>query len=187
MTSMWAGRTVRLRAVEPGDWEKFREFEQDTDIQRNGWRVQLPQSEEAAKASAKERSIEKPKAGEESFSLAIESLDEGALVGSVSTHHIDLPAGRFSYGVGLGPQYHRRGYASDAVRLLLAFMFRERRFHKCESAAWSFNEASVAFHLSFGFREEGRLRDHDFANGQYYDEVLFGMTADEYAKLHPLS
>ncbi|WP_329319992.1 GNAT family N-acetyltransferase [Streptomyces sp. NBC_01262] len=186
MNSMWVGRTVRLRAVEPEDWELFRSFELDSDVQRNGWRVQPPQSAEAAKAWAKERTAE-PKAGEEGFTLAIESLDEGVLVGSVSTHHVALPCGRFDYGIALGPEHHRRGYASDAVRLLLAFMFRERRFHKCEASAWSFNDASIAFHLNFGFTQEGRLRDHDYANGQYHDEVLFGMTAEEFAKLYPVS
>jgi RimJ/RimL family protein N-acetyltransferase len=184
---MWVGRAVRLRGIEPEDWELFRSFELDSDVQRNGWRVQPPQSAEAAKDWVKERSAENPKAGEEGFTLAIESLDEGVLVGSISTHHVVLPAGRFEYGVALGPEHHRRGYASDAVRLLLAFMFRERRFHKCEASAWSFNAASVAFHLNFGFTEEGRQRDHDYAMGQYHDEVLFGMTAEEFAKLYPVS
>jgi RimJ/RimL family protein N-acetyltransferase len=116
MTSMWVGRVVRLRGIEPEDWERFRSFELDSDWQRNGWQVQLPQSAEAAKAWAKERSTEKPKAGEEGFSLAIESLDEGVLVGTISTHHVALPCGRFDYGIALGPEHHRRGYASDAVR-----------------------------------------------------------------------
>ncbi|MFE2429911.1 GNAT family N-acetyltransferase [Streptomyces sp. NPDC059373] len=185
MTSMWTGQRVRLRGIEPEDWEQFREFDADSDIQRKGFVVLPPRSDEVHKARAKESAETQHKADDYEFVLAVESLDEGVLVGSISTHHVDIRAGRFEYGIGLGGQYHRRGYASDAVRILLAFMFRERRFHKCEAAAWSFNAPSIAFHLGFGFREEGRLREHDFADGRYYDEVLFGMTAEEFAKLYP--
>lgn len=182
---MWTGQRVRLRAIEPGDWERFREFDEDTDVQRDGWMVQPPRSDEGYKAWAKERATAERKPGDDAFALGVESLEEGLLVGEVSTHGVDLPAGRFAYGIALGPRYHRRGYGSEAVRLLLAFMFHERRFHKCEATAWSFNTGSIAFHRGLGFREEGRLRDHDFANGRYWDEVLFGMTAQEFDKLHP--
>jgi RimJ/RimL family protein N-acetyltransferase len=183
MASIWTGKRVRLRAVEPEDWEQLRRFDEDSVAQRNGHRVLAPRSAEAQREWVREKALAKPEA--DTFMLAVESLDEGVVVGIVSTHHTDLAAGRFSYGIALGADYHRRGYASEAVRLVLAFMFRERRYHKCESGAWSFNAASIAYHRAFGFTEEGRLRDHDFADGQYYDEVLFGMTAEEFTKLYP--
>jgi RimJ/RimL family protein N-acetyltransferase len=180
---MWTGRRVRLRGIEPEDWEEFGKFDQDTESQRKAYIVFPPRSAEAQKAWAKECAESKP--DNDTVRLAVESLDEGVLTGLISTHNVDARAGRFSYGIALGAEHHRRGYATDAVRLLLTFMFRERRFHKCEAGAWSFNSASIAFHRSFGFTEEGRLRDHDFADGRYYDEVLFGMTAEEFAELYP--
>jgi RimJ/RimL family protein N-acetyltransferase len=183
MTSVWTGKRVRLRAVEPEDWEHFWRFDEDSAAQRNGNMVLPPRSAEAQREWAKERALAKPEA--DTFVLAVESLDEGALIGSVSTHTTSIEAGRFGYGIALGGDYRRQGYASEAVRLVLAFMFRERRYHKCEAEAWSFNSASLAFHLAFGFTEEGRRRDHAFADGNYYDQVLFGMTAEEFAELYP--
>jgi RimJ/RimL family protein N-acetyltransferase len=117
--------------------------------------------------------------------LAIESLADGRLAGMTSTHEVDHRVGRFSYGIVLGSEFHRRGYASEAVRMLLGFMFGERRFHKCESSVVAFNEASIALHRGLGFQEEGRLRDHEFLTGRHHDVVLFGMTATEFAARHP--
>ena len=99
----------------------------------------------------------------------------------MTTSLVDHRAGRFMYGVSLGDEYKRRGYAMEAVRLLLTFMFGERRFHKCEASVWAFNEPFLALHRKFGFSEEGRLKDHEFFAGSRHDVVLFGMTAPEFA------
>jgi RimJ/RimL family protein N-acetyltransferase len=42
------------------------------------------------------------------------------------------------------------------------------------------NEASIRLHEKLGFIEEGRIRRNSFQNGQYLDDVLFGMTREEF-------
>ena len=103
----------------------------------------------------------------------------------MTTSEVDHRAGRFSYGVAIGTGHKGRGLATEAVRLLLSFMFGERRFHKCGASVWAFNDASIALHRKLGFTEEGRLREHEFFAGRHHDVVLFGMTAAEFAERHP--
>jgi RimJ/RimL family protein N-acetyltransferase len=38
-------------------------------------------------------------------------------------------------------------------------------------------------HEKLGFIEEGRIRRNSFFNGKYQDEVLFGMTREEFDEL----
>jgi RimJ/RimL family protein N-acetyltransferase len=183
MTNVWTGRLIRLRAVEPEDWQSFHEFDQDSAIQRAADMIRPPWSAARTREWAEKAALKTVE--NDAVWLAVESLEDGAVAGMTSTHEIDHRSGRFSYGIALGTAFHRRGYASEAVRLLLAFMFGERRFHKCESQVVAFNEASIALHRGLGFQEEGRLRDHEFLMGRHHDTVLFGMTAAEFTARHP--
>lgn len=184
MTSIWQGKRVRLRQVEPDDWETYRRFDEDSWNQRASDRISPPRSAEGQREWAREQARQDLAAGP--LRLAVESLDEGVVVGGISTHGEDASAGRFSYGIALGAEYHRRGYASDALRILLTYMFGERRFHKCEAGVYDFNAPSLAFHRAFGFAEEGRLRESQFFAGRHHDVFLFGMTAPEFTRRHPL-
>ena len=83
--------------------------------------------------------------------------------------------------MALGEQYRRQGYASEAITLLLRYFFQELRYQKVTAHVYSFNEPSIKLHEKLGFQQEGRLRRMVYTNGQFFDEVLFGMTAEEFA------
>ncbi|SPL97323.1 putative acetyltransferase [[Actinomadura] parvosata subsp. kistnae] len=174
------GERVRLRGREPEDWEAFHAFEEDSDAIRNGWRLAPPTSVARMKKELAESAEEEPDLDE--FSLVIASKHDNAPVGSLNTHQVDRVHGTFAYGISVGTPHHRKGYASEAVVLLLRYMFFERRFQKAEAWVYGSNEASLALHRRLGFVEEGRRRRSHFANGRYDDEVLFGMTVEEYTE-----
>lgn len=111
--------------------------------------------------------------------FAIENL-EGVHVGGISYHSRDRKNGTFSFGVVINREHRRKGYAEDAVHILLRYGFRERRYQKCNSACVHTNEASIRLHHRLGFVEEGRRRRQVFFNGQYHDDVLFGLTREEF-------
>ncbi|TMR14858.1 GNAT family N-acetyltransferase [Nonomuraea turkmeniaca] len=180
MTSAWVGERVRLRATEPEDWEAFYAFEEDSDAVRSGWRLHPPTSAARAKKWAAEHAEKDPDLDE--FRLVIATKDDNAPVGSINTHQVDRDAGTFAYGIAVGTPHHRKGYAGDAIVILLRYMFFERRFQKAEAWVYSSNDASLTLHRRLGFVEEGRRRRSHYANGRYEDEVLFGMTIEEYTE-----
>jgi len=73
-----------------------------------------------------------------------------------------------------------RGSGRALGRAALAHAFGELGLHKVCGQALAFNERSVRFHLSLGFREEGRLRDQHFDGRDYHDVVCFGLLAHEW-------
>ncbi|GAA3603401.1 hypothetical protein GCM10022419_104830 [Nonomuraea rosea] len=182
MTSAWVGERVRLRATEPEDWEAFHSFEEDSDAVRNSWRLHPPSSAAYAKKRAAEEAERQPDL--DAPELVIATKDDNAPVGSIVAHHTDRDHGTFCYGISIGTAHHRKGYASDAIVLLLRFMFFERRYQKAEAWVYSSNDASLALHRRLGFVEEGRRRRSRYANGRYDDEFLFGMTIEEFTELY---
>ena len=178
MGSLWAGTRVRLRGVEPEDWEAFRRFDEHTDDMRALDRVHPPRSRAGYRQWAADRAVEAPQGDD--FRLVIATTADDAAVGMINTVDANPRTGRFEYGIGIGREHQRHGYAREAITILLRFMFTERRYHKCEVSVYAYNTASLALHRGLGFTDEGRLRDHEYGNGAYHDLVLMGMTRAEY-------
>ncbi|MFG3288989.1 GNAT family N-acetyltransferase [Streptomyces sp. NPDC048179] len=180
MESSWTGHGVRLRAVEPDDWTALMGLAADDG--RRGSRPELPRSAESHRARAKEQAV----AGgdDDRFRLAVEATATGVLVGTVGSHRTGRRSGWFEVDVEIGSDHRRKGYALEAVALLVRFMFAERRYHKCLAAVLAQNEASLGLFRRLGFTEEGRLREHVFLAGRHHDLVMMGLLADEFDQRH---
>ncbi|MFI8438499.1 GNAT family N-acetyltransferase [Streptomyces sp. NPDC079020] len=182
MKDMWTGEKVRLRGVEPEDWEGFRDLARNTLDARDADLVEPPRSDAGFRSWTAERAGRPP--GGESFRLVVESLEDHAFAGSVTVGETDHRAGRFRTGIEIGRGHRRRGYAAEATVLLLTYMFAEQRCNKCEVEVRAFNDASLALYRGLGFVEEGRLRQHEFFAGAHHDVVLLGITAAEHWAAH---
>ncbi len=175
--SAWQGKLIRLRAVEPEDWEQFFKWDQDTEFARYGYRVELPGSREQSRKWTQELATAAVKNDE--FRWVIETLD-GEFAGTINTHTCRPRVGTFRYGVGIRREHWRKGYATEVIRLVLTYFFHELRYQKVNVEVYEFNTASLELHRKLGFREEGRLRRTVYTGGQYYDEFLLGMTREEF-------
>lgn len=111
--------------------------------------------------------------------FTIETLDEKP-VGGINIHSKDEKNGTFSFGIRINRNHRRKGYGSEALRILLRYGFYELRFQKCNSGCVHINEGSIWLHKSVGFVEEGRQRRTIYTNGQYYAHILFGLTREEF-------
>jgi RimJ/RimL family protein N-acetyltransferase len=177
----WQGDRVRLRPLRLDDAEAAFIASLDSpsrQVLQLG--VELPTSVEAQRASL-EKLVDCKEAGGV-IVFAIESL-AGEHVGGLSLHSQDKKNGIFSFGVVIDRPHRRRGYAADAIQILLRYGFRERRYQKCNSGCVHTNEASILLHKALGFTEEGRVRRRWFFDGQYHDDVLFGLTVEEFEAL----
>jgi RimJ/RimL family protein N-acetyltransferase len=178
MTNIFEGKLVRLRAVEPSDWENHAQWDRDTEMSRHLYEIPFPQSTTSTKQWA-ERESQRKETPSDNYHFQIETLD-GVQVGSIASHDCDLRNGTFSYGLATIAQYQRKGYASEATRLLLHYFFQERRYQKCNASVYSFNEPSQKLHESLGFTLEGRIRRMIYTNGDFHDELIYGITKEEF-------
>jgi RimJ/RimL family protein N-acetyltransferase len=105
-------------------------------------------------------------------------------VGSIDTHHCNPRTGTFSYGIDIIPGQQRNGYAREAILLVLKYYFEELRYQKATVPVHGDNEASMRLHEKMGFQKEGVHRRMIFTRGQYYDELWYGMTAEEFQKVY---
>ena len=177
--NIWTGKLVRLRAVEPGDWEFFHSLDLDSDAARSAYEVPFPRSVEGSKKWAADTAMAAP--NQDRYRWVIETL-EGTPVGTIDTHSVHPEDGRFQYGISISGDQRQRGYASEAITILLRFMFTERRYQKANATVYAFNQRSKRLHEKLGFVLEGRLRRVHYAGGEYHDVFLFGMTREEFTE-----
>ena len=83
-------------------------------------------------------------------------------------------------GVFVVPEYQGEGYGTEAVSLLIDYVFQV--YHHPAVGSWSYasNEASRGLLESLGFTQEGRLRDDLYWNGQYRDRIQYGLRREEW-------
>lgn len=173
----WQGKEVRLRAIEPSDWELFHKWDQDSDRTRDIGFLIPPTSTTLTKAWVEEQSRKRLEKDE--YFWVIENAD-GEAVGSIDTHDCRPRNGTFSYGIAVAAEHRRRGCASEAIRLVLRYYFDELRYQKVTSQVHSDNTASIGLHENLGFVKEGVIRRMIYSKGQFLDEIWFGMTAEEF-------
>ncbi len=175
---MWHGELVRLRAIEPDDLPVFRRegVADADDSQLFDDRRYRP----LTVATHGARMTRTPSEDSDDLTLAIESVDGDELVGSLSANHCDRRTGVFEVGFGIFTAHRRRGYVSEAVQILMRYYFEELRYQKANTIVNAFNGPSLALHRHFGFVKEGRRRRVGFSGGEHFDDILFGMTVEEF-------
>jgi RimJ/RimL family protein N-acetyltransferase len=182
-TNIWRGEKVRLRPVEQKDLDAIiaSTEEPDTEADRYENYIHFPLSktqdrDQLAKLGEKR--------DDDTLFCMVEDL-EGNHVGYLNTFDVNRRNGAFKYGILIKRPYWGKGYAPDAIKILLRYYFRELRYQKCTVLIYSFNQRSIHLHEKLGFQYEGRLRRMLFTNGNYYDEIYYGITAEEFDEIEP--
>lgn len=74
----------------------------------------------------------------------------------------------------------RKGYATEAVQLLIDNLFENRALNRLEITTDCRNLASERIAIKCGFQREGTLRGHVFSRGAYMDSTLYGLLRSDW-------
>jgi len=112
------------------------------------------------------------------YYLAVAEPMADTLVGFCRLELSGVRAAKLGYAV-LADHWNC-GYATSAVGEMLRFAFGELDLHRVSAAIGPENKASIAVVQTFGFKNEGRIRDHVFTNGAWRDSLLYSLLAHEW-------
>lgn len=173
----WKDELIRLRQPKEDDWQFMcQSFYRSEDRFMFNSEIELPLDTEGFQ----NRWIEHMQNQSNYLPFAILDKNEKH-VGIANIFGIDERHGCFGpIGVQINFEDRGKGYALSALRILGNYMFRERRMHKWESGCTRGNTSSEQLHMKLGFIQEGLRRENTYHDGKYWDEILFGMTRDEF-------
>jgi len=174
----WQNDLVRLRAMQPEDWEERYVNRFDSKSRKLlQAQIELPPTIKEEKENTEKLSNFNTETGRTMF--VIETLD-GATVGSINIKGINERNGTFSIGIQINMEWRGKGYATAAMQILLRYAFFERRLNKYNGFCLEGNVASIALHKKLGCIQEGIRRQQIYSDGRYWGEILFGLTKDEF-------
>ena len=177
---MLKGERLILRAWERDDLPRLHEFNNDLEVELlGGGDAPKPQSRERIQMWFEEREKSDKPRPSELGNFVIEA--DGKVIGTCGLWHYSATASNCFLGIGIGDrEYWGKHYGREAIGLLLDYAFRVHNLNRVCLDTSSANERALRCYRACGFVEEGRLRRHDWNNGQYVDRVYMGILREEY-------
>lgn len=117
---------------------------------------------------------------EDYYRWAIIEDKSGICIGQIAIFLVDNKNHFCEIEYALGSKFHRKGYATEAVKAILDFSFNQINFHKIQVCHKESNIASQGVIRKCDFTYEGTLRDFFFMDGKYVDRLYYSILEDEY-------
>lgn len=105
------------------------------------------------------------------------------IIGISSLVNIDWRNSHAWHGLVLGDPSHRgKGYAVDAIMATMRYAFDELNLERLDGSMIEYNHHSLATYCGkkLGWKEEGRRRNYFFRKGRYWDQIVVGVTKQDY-------
>ena len=112
--------------------------------------------------------------------LALELKEGGAHIGDVVIKVLAEDPKQAEVGFTLAPEHQGRGYATEALRGLLAIAFDALGLHRVIAITDALNAPAAALLERVGFRKEAHLIENIFFKGAWGDEFQFAMLGREW-------
>lgn len=118
------------------------------------------------------------------YDWSVIDCESGRMIGTCGFTKIDTANNCAEIGYVLNPDFHRRGFGSEAVKRILKFGFEELGLNRIEARFMQGNEASLALMRSVGMTFEGYMRDLMYVKGGYKTVGVSSILRSEYEKIY---
>lgn len=174
---MYEGQKVRLREYRREDIPLRLEYINDPEV--GGYLT--PDVPYPMTLHEEEKWFESLTAVSDTYRFAIETLEDHKFIGGCSIIGVDWKNSVATIGIFIGSKDHRsKGYGTDAMKVLLNFIFMQMDINKVRLIVYSYNIAAIKCYERCGFRVEGVLRQEIYKDGKRYDKIAMGILKEEY-------
>ncbi len=165
------GKHVFLRAVELSDVDVLFQLENDPSI----WSLSetiMPFSRFAIEQYVMNSSTQDVFTAKQLRLIVCENTGKN-IVGTVDIYDFNPMHQRAGVGILILEPYRRKGYASEALQLLMHYAFSVLQLHQLYANISADNTASIALFRQIGFEQTGRRKAWHKKNKNRIDELFF--------------
>ena len=174
-----AGDRVVLRRFRLDDLPEFVAYRSCAQVARfQSWDTPYPREE--GERFIRQQLHEHPDTAGEWFQFAVALRPAGRLIGDCAAKPDAEDPRQCEIGFTIATEHQGHGYATEAARLLVGYLFTARGKHRITANCDARNAASAAVLEKLGMRREGHLRKSTWAKGEWTDDLLYGLLHDEW-------
>jgi RimJ/RimL family protein N-acetyltransferase len=174
-------RTPRLdlRPFEVGDLDAFLAYRGREDVARYLLGPALDRTsgtielQKALAATALEREGDH-------LDLAMVRRDTGEMIGDVLLMYRSVEHAMAELGFSVHPDHHGQGFAREAGEAMLRVAFEDLGLHRVTGRCHADNHASSGLMRRLGMRQEAHFVRNEKVKGEWCDELVFALLADEW-------
>jgi RimJ/RimL family protein N-acetyltransferase len=170
------GKNIRLKLGDKEDLDFFVDFWNNLDYYGD----YEPIMEQMTKAEAERRFADTSKKA----TFIIQKKD-GTNIGLIV--YFGQSAGSITIGYAIEPSEQGKGYGTEALQLMVDYLFLGKEIHRVQANTDPENKASQHILEKVGFKKEGVSRRSSFVRGQWRDEGLYSILREEWKEPKTLS
>jgi RimJ/RimL family protein N-acetyltransferase len=175
---MLYGNRIRLRGDERNDLPKFVNWLNDPEVRRY-LSMNLPISQ-AAEENWFENMLKLPPE-EQSLGIEIEDGDGWELIGNCGIFDINWRSRSAEVGLFIGEKSRwNKGYGTEVMRVLLHHGFETLNLNRIFLRVDADNSGGIRAYEKASFIQEARLRQADFRDGKYRDELIMSVLRSDW-------
>jgi RimJ/RimL family protein N-acetyltransferase len=180
-------RTERLdlRPFAAGDFDAVLDLRSRPDVAR--YQLTEPRGPDQVRTFLRKATADTvlEEAGQQ-INLAVVLRETGELVGDVVLIWRSAENAMAELGFIFHPDHHGKGYAREASEAMLSLAFDGLGLHRVIGRCDVRNAASYGLMERLGMRREAHFRRNELLKGEWTDELVYAMLAEEWAdRTHP--
>tara|TARA_R110002072_G_scaffold17079_1_gene65523 strand:+ start:379 stop:957 length:579 start_codon:yes stop_codon:yes gene_type:complete len=174
-------RLITMRAPMADDYDIWAKLRSASRNNTAPWEPEWSSDELTRSAYRKRmRSYERAWRDGSGYPFFVFRKKDGVLLGACNLNNVRrgvLQATDIGYWIGT--PYLRKGFAREAVRLIIRFGFGELGLHRIEAACRPENDASKTLLTGLGFQPEGYARQYLKIAGEWRDHEKFALLSSD--------
>ena len=175
---------LRIEPLEAEDVTDFVAYRRDPDVARwESWEPTYSDAD-ARQLIATQPTTDLPPPGEW-IQLAVRDRAGTILHGDVAVRRLDDQPDTFEIGYTLAPRSQHQGFAGEAVRRVIDFLFAEGRAHRIVAFADARNAPSIRLLQRLGMRHESSNVEGDWFKGEWTTLEGYALLAREHPSAPP--
>jgi len=117
------------------------------------------------------------------FQFVIMEKETQKLIGDIGIHFFDRENKQAEIGCTLNKKFQNKGYATESIKRVIDYLFKELRKHRIIASIDPDNKNSIRLVERIGFRKEAHFVESLMINGKWVDDLIYAMLKKEWGNI----
>ncbi len=166
-----------FREVNSEDVEEIFKIYSDPEVAKYDWFTPINTKDDALSII---NSYKKEFENKEEITWGVARKNDNKIIGYCNLGSFDDDSIRSEIGYGFNREEWNKGYATEAIKVLVKFGFEVMNFNRIEATVTLGNDASIKALKKANFVQEGILRERTVMKGKFEDDVILAILKKDY-------